>query len=122
MATEFRIQGNYLIVSDTITRDQLLRIPRDLVRHNRDRNDVFWFSNNSPSINNYGIDNLNILGTKQDSPRSSVFVDQVPPVVEQTSFDFADIVDSGGGAFADAIFVALMVEGEVDCQLRAEKY
>lgn len=103
MATEFRIQGHFFIVTDVATRDQLLRRPLDTIMHNRDRNDIFWFSNNAFPINSYGIENLNILGTTQDSPRSQVFVDQTPPVVQQTSFDFVDIVDGGGGTpWADA--------------------
>jgi len=98
MAAEFKIQGFYLIVTDTITRDQIIRMPRQSVKHNRTASDDFYFQNNTPVVNQYGQSNLNILGAQEDFP-----IPTVTAPVPQTIFPFAGIIDFRTGiAFTNA--------------------
>ena len=98
MAAEFKIQGFYFIVTDTITRDQIIRMPRQSVKHNRTASDDFYFQNNAPVLNQYGQSNLNILGAQEDFP-----IPTATAPVPQTIFPFAGIIDFRTGlAFASA--------------------
>lgn len=98
MAAEFKIQGFYFIVTDTITRDQIIRMPRQSVKHNRTASDDFYFQNNAPVVNQYGQSNLNILGAQEDFP-----IPTATPPIPQTIFPFSGIIDFRTGlAFASA--------------------
>lgn len=91
MANEAKIQikNNYLVITDNTTGAQYIRKPVDKVQYNRDENDVFYFTDPSLATNDGTLNNLSVLGIKQDGTGRGYFA-------------FADIVDSAGAPYASA--------------------
>lgn len=98
MANESKIaiKGNFIVISDITTNDEFIRGALDMVTFHRTATDDFIFSNNSPTINAYGSQGLNILGVNALDPIDTA------KSVSRTVFPFATIVDYLGVAFSSA--------------------
>jgi len=93
MATQFKIKGNQFIVEDSTTHVRYVSVPVNTVRPLRRQEGAenwFGFANNSPTVNNYNITKLNMIGLVDNFDVSTL---GELPTEQRYWTEFADIVD-----------------------------
>lgn len=99
MATQFKIKGNQFIVEDSTSHVRYVSVPVNTVRPLRRQEGAenwFGFANNSPTVNNYNITKLNMIGLVDNYDVSTLGEE---PTDERFWTEFADIVDGDNVAF-----------------------
>lgn len=99
MAIQFKIKGNQFIVEESTTHVRYVSIPVDTVRPLRRQEGAenwFGFANNSPTVNNYNITKLNMIGLVDNFDPTTL---GESPTDERYWTEFDDIVDGDDVAF-----------------------
>jgi len=102
MATQFKIKGNQFIVEDSVRHVRFVSVPVNTVRPLRRQEGAenwFGFANNSPTVNNYNITKLNMIGLVDNFDPTTL---GEAPTEQRYWTEFADIVDENDAPFASA--------------------
>lgn len=107
--SKFEIKGNFLVVSNVTSRNEFFRVQINGVKFKRFPNDEFMFLNDAPTVNNYGAQELNVLGI------NTLVTIANPNPESRTTFTFADSVDKDGVPFPSADAFDIWLSENLGC-------
>lgn len=89
-------KGNFLVITDSVSRDQYLREALAELTYIRDSGDRFAFLNKAPRVNSYKATELNLIGYTPSLDQTNH-----PEPLQGYVYESTEIVDSAGIAIGD---------------------